>query len=168
MNQASKISLFGIALAIAAAASYLILARQPPMPDVKFAALSGELISTADLRGKVTLINFWATTCAPCVTEMPRMASTYNKFKDRGFETIAVAMEYDPPNNVKAYAERYHLPFKVAMDARGEVAKSFGDVTLTPTTFIIDKKGRIIKSYVGEIDYDQLSLLLEAALKEPA
>ena len=136
------------------------------MPDVKFSTLNGELIASGDLRGKVTLVNFWATSCVTCVAEMPRVISTYNKFKDRGFETIAVAMEYDPPNYVKNYAERNKLPFKVALDARGDLAKIFGDVSMTPTTFIVDKKGRIIKSYLGEPDFDKLHALLDAALKE--
>ena len=163
-----KVSLFAIALAIAAAGIYFAFVRQPQMPEVKFTTLSGELIAPADLRGKVTLVNFWATSCAPCVTEMPRMTETYNKFKDRGFETIAVAMDYDPPNYVKNYVDRNHLPFKVALDTRGEVAKGYGNVTMTPTTFIIDKQGRIIKSYLGELDYPKLDKLLDSALKEPA
>lgn len=124
MNNSLKVSLFGIALAIAAAGAYFAIAPQRAMPQVRFAMLSGELVSTGELRGKVTLVNFWATSCAPCVAEMPRMVNTYNKFKDRGFETIAVAMEFDPPDVVKSYAERNRLPFKVALDARGELARS--------------------------------------------
>jgi peroxiredoxin len=168
MRRSLRLSLSGIALAIAAVGAYFALVRQPAMPEVRFATLSGELVSTADLRGKVTLVNFWATSCVPCVAEMPRMVSTYNRFKDRGFETIAVAMAYDPPLYVKNYSDRNHLPFKVAMDARGEVAKSFGEVSAIPSTFIIDRKGRIIKSYLGEMDSEKLNALLEAALRESA
>ena len=166
MTKSLKITLIGIALAIAAVGAYFAFAQQRAMPDVKFSTLNGELIASGDLRGKVTLVNFWATSCVTCVAEMPRVISTYNKFKDRGFETIAVAMEYDPPNYVKNYTERNKLPFKVALDARGDLAKSFGDVSMTPTTFIVDKKGRIIKSYLGEPDFDKLHALLDAALKE--
>jgi peroxiredoxin len=166
MTKSLKITLIGIALAIAAVGAYFAFAQQRAMPEVKFSTLNGELIASGDLRGKVTLVNFWATSCVTCVAEMPRVISTYNKFKDRGFETIAVAMEYDPPNYVKNYAERNKLPFKVALDARGDLAKSFGDVSMTPTTFIVDKKGRIIKSYLGEPDFAKLHALLDAALKE--
>ena len=166
MTKSLKITLIGAALAIAAVGAYFAFAQQRTIPDVKFSTLTGELIASGDLRGKVTLVNFWATSCVTCVAEMPRVISTYNKFKDRGFETIAVAMEYDPPNYVKNYAERNKLPFKVALDSRGELAKRFGDVTMTPTTFIVDKKGRIIKSYMGEPDFAKLHTLLDAALKE--
>ena len=112
--------------------------------------------------------NFWATSCVTCVKEMPQIIETYNKFKDQGFETIAVAMDYDPPNFVLTYAQQKQLPFKVALDIDGGVAKSFGNVRLTPTTFIIDKRGRVVKQYLGEPDFGQLHALLEAKLKEAA
>ncbi len=165
MTNSLKISLIGITLAIAAVGSYFAFAQLRPMPEVKFSTTKGEIISSADLRGKVTLVNFWATSCAPCITEMPKFVSTYNQFKDRGFETILVAMEYDPPAYVKTYTERNKLPFKVALDARGDIAKGFGDVSITPTTFIVDRQGKIIKSFLGEPDFPKLHEFLDAALK---
>src|SRR3546814_11048392 len=75
----------------------------------------------------------------------------------KGFETIAVAMQYDPANYVKYYADTRKLPFTVAIDAQGEIAKAFGDVKLTPTSFLIDKEGHIIKRYLG--NYDKASFL---------
>ena len=139
-----------------------------PAPEVRFATLKGELVNTSDLRGKVVLVNFWATTCAPCVQEIPALAANHEKYQAQGFDTIAVAMEYDPPLLVKSYAECNQLPFKVALDARGEIAKRFGDVQLVPSSFVIDRQGRIIRSYVGALDFAKLRPILEAALKEPA
>ena len=78
------------------------------------------------------------------------MVETYNKFKGQGLEFVAVAMQYDPPNYVLNYAETRKLPFKVALDAGGDLAKPFGDVAMTPTTFVIGKDGKILKRYVGE------------------
>lgn len=92
------------------------------------------------------------------------MVETYNKYKSRGLDFVAVAMSYDPPNYVLNYAQTRQLPFHVALDVQGEVAKSFGDVQLTPTTFVIDKDGQIIKRYVGEPDFAALHQLLEKAL----
>ena len=154
-----------------AAAAWLYLASAPPVaPQVSFATLKGELLSTSDLRGKVILINFWATSCAPCVKELPGIASAYKKYNAQGFETIAVAMEYDPPNYVKSFSERNQLPFKVALDARGEIAKAFGkingDVRVVPTSFVIDRQGRVIKSYLGELDFVKFEALLVAELKQ--
>jgi peroxiredoxin len=166
MTKSTKISLIAVVLAIACAGVYFAFVQQKPMPQVKFPILSGELVAADDLKGKVTLVNFWATSCAPCITEMPKFVSTYNQFKDRGFETILVAMDFDPPNYVRTFTERNKLPFKIALDARGEIARSFGNVTVIPTTFIIDKKGRIIKSFLGEPDFKQLHQVLDSALKE--
>jgi peroxiredoxin len=95
---------------------------------------------------------------------MPDMVRTYTKYKDQGLEFIAVAMSYDPPNYVLNYAQTRNLPFKVALDAQGDIARSFGDVKLTPTTFVIDKNGNIIKRYVGEPEFPALHQLLEKAL----
>jgi peroxiredoxin len=110
------------------------------------------------------MVNFWATSCVTCVKEMPQMVETYNKFKGQGLEFVAVAMKYDPPNYVLNFTETRKLPFIVALDSGGDIAKSFGDVTLTPTTFVIDKQGKIIMRYVGEPEFSELHALLQKAL----
>jgi peroxiredoxin len=136
-------------------------------PPVTFLSLKGERIAMGQLRGKVVLVEFWATDCATCVKEMPELAATYEKYRARGFETIAVAMRYDPPNYVMAYTERNRLPFTVAFDPMGEVAKAFGDVKLTPTTFLIDRRGAIVARILGERDFTRLQALIEEKLNEP-
>jgi peroxiredoxin len=162
-----QVSLVVVAAAIAVAA-YFALWQVPEAPQVQFRTLAGEKIMTSDLRGKVVLVNFWATSCVTCMAEMPKIVETYNKYKSQGFETVAVAMDYDPPNFVLNYAQQKQLPFKVALDIDGSVARSFGNVRLTPTTFIIDKRGKVIKQFLGEPDFAQLHALLEAKLKEAA
>jgi peroxiredoxin len=154
------------ALAIAAAAAGTLTQRSPA-PQVNFPILSGGSLATSELRGKVVAVNFWATSCVPCVREMPRMVQTYRKFAARGYETIAVAMSHDHPNQVADFAQRRALPFKVALDASGEVARSFGNVRVTPTIFLIDRQGRIVKRYAGEPDWRELHALVEKALDEP-
>ncbi|MES3025823.1 MAG: TlpA disulfide reductase family protein [Pseudomonadota bacterium] len=143
---------------------YASFSSSTPAPDVTFIALNGQKITTQSLRGKVVMVNFWATSCVTCVKEMPQMVDTYNKFKDQGLEFVAVTMAYDPPNYVVNFAETRKLPFKVAMDTSGEIAKAFGDVQMTPTTFLIDKDGKIIRRYVGEPEFKALHELLQKAL----
>lgn len=140
--------------------------NNPQAPQSNFVLIDGSTLTSQDLQGKVTLINFWATTCVSCVKEMPMLADTYNQFKDRGFETIAVAMSYDPPEWVLNFAQTRQLPFKVALDNTGDIARDWGDVRLTPTTFIVDKQGRIIKRYIGEPDFRALHQLLDQLLAE--
>lgn len=137
-----------------------------PAPPSTFVLLDGSKSTTADLKGKVTLVNFWATTCVSCVKEMPQLAATYDKFKSRGFETVAVAMSYDPPSYVVSFAQSRQLPFKVAIDNTGEVARAWGDIKITPTTFIVNKNGQIVKRYIGEPDFDALHQLLDKLLNE--
>jgi peroxiredoxin len=135
-------------------------------PESTFVLLNGSKQTTADMKGKVTLVNFWATSCVTCVAEMPRIVSTYDKYKDRGYDTLAVAMSYDPPSYVVNYAETRKLPFKVAIDNTGAVAKAWGDVQLTPTTYLVNKRGEIVKRYVGEPDFAALHQLIEKLLAE--
>jgi peroxiredoxin len=146
------------------AGGYATLTQQAKVPAVTFISLKGDKISTDSLRGKVVMVNFWATSCTTCVKEMPQMVDTYNKYKGQGLEFVAVAMSYDAPNYVINYTETRKLPFTVALDPAGDLAKSFGDVALTPTTFVIDKHGKIIKRYVGEPSFNELHALLEKAL----
>ena len=135
-------------------------------PESTFVLLDGSKTSTADLKGKVTLVNFWATSCTTCVAEMPKVISTYNKYKNRGYDTLAVAMSYDPPSYVVNYTETRQLPFKVAIDNTGAVAKAWGDVQLTPTTYLVNKRGEIVKQFVGEPDFAALHQLIEKLLAE--
>jgi peroxiredoxin len=135
-------------------------------PESTFVLLDGSKKTTSDLKGKVTLVNFWATSCVTCVAEMPKIISTYNKYQGKGYDTLAVAMSYDPPSYVVNYAETRKLPFKVAIDNTGTVAKAWGDVQLTPTTYVVNKRGEIVKQYVGEPDFAALHQLIEKLLAE--
>jgi peroxiredoxin len=156
--------LAGIAVLAIAAIAYFSLSAPQAAPSVTYTGLDGQKFTSESLKGKVVMVNFWATSCATCVKEMPQMVQTYNKYKDQGLEYVAVAMSYDPPNYVLNYAQTRSLPFRIALDTKGELAKSFGDVKLTPTTYVIDKQGNIIKRYVGEPEFAQLHKLLEKAL----
>ncbi|GAA6142808.1 TlpA disulfide reductase family protein [Hydrogenophaga sp. 5NK40-0174] len=135
-------------------------------PQSEFVLLDGSKTDTAALKGKVVLVNFWATTCVSCVKEMPELVHTFDKYKDRGFDTVAVAMSYDPPAWVVNFAQSRQLPFKVAIDNTGEVATAWGDVQLTPTTYLLDKKGQVVKRFVGAPDFDALHQLIESLLAE--
>lgn len=137
-----------------------------PAPEFSYTLLDGTQASSRDLRGKVVLVNFWATSCVTCVKEMPEIVATYRKYSARGYETLAVAMSYDPPAYVASFAQSRGLPFGVVIDNTGAIAAGFGDVRLTPTSFLLDKKGGIVKRYVGEPDFAALHGLVEQLLAE--
>ena len=159
-----RIIVAAAAVAIAAWAAWVSL-KPAPAPHVRFATLSGEMVSTAELRGKVVLVNFWATWCADCVREMPKMVETWRKYAPRGYEMLAVAVQSDDPRQVARFAKERALPFKVGRDATGNIAKSFGgEVRITPTSILIDRDGNIVQRFVGEPDWAALHATLEKLL----
>jgi len=162
---ATSLARLSTAIAVAAALTLAGCARETA-PDVRYTLLDGSSHQSAELRGRVVLVNFWATSCVTCVKEMPEIVATHQKFAARGYETLAVAMSYDPPAYVVNFAETRKLPFKVAIDNTGEIAKRFGDVQLTPTTFLLNKRGEIVKRYVGEPDFAELHAQVEKLLAE--
>lgn len=135
-------------------------------PASSMVLLDGKSFTTEQMNGKVTLVNFWATSCVTCVAEMPEIIATYKKFAPQGYDTVAVAMSYDPPAFVVNFAQSRQLPFKVAIDNTGAVAKAWGDVKLTPTTYLVNKKGEIVKRYVGTPDFAAMNALIEKLLAE--
>lgn len=151
-------------LAVVVAASLEEAASKAP--QTSFVLLDGKTITTADLRGKVALVNFWATSCTTCVAEMPMVAQTFQKYHARGYETIAVAMSYDPPAYVLNFARSRNLPFPVAIDNTGAAARAWGDVKITPTTYLLDKRGVIVKRFVGRPDFNELHKLIEQLLAQ--
>ncbi len=155
-----------LAVAIAAGAAVFLGTGQAAAPASTFVLLDGSKQTTADLRGKVTLVNFWATSCVTCVGEMPELVATHDKYKDKGYRTLAVAMSYDPPAYVVNFTQSRKLPFDVAIDNTGAVAKAWGDVNLTPTTYLVNKRGEIVKRYIGAPDFAELHRLIEKLLAE--
>lgn len=166
MKKMNSVFLLALTLAVAlAAGAYFTGQRSTSLaPDSKFVLLDASTTTTANFKGKVTLVNFWATSCTTCVAEMPALTTTYNKFQAKGYDMVAVAMQYDPPSYVVNFAETRKLPFKVAIDNTGAIAKAWGDVRLTPTTFLLDRHGNIVKRYVGEPNMTELHALIEKLL----
>lgn len=151
---------------LAVAAGVFLSTGSAQAPASTFVLLDGTQKSTSDLKGRVTLVNFWATSCTTCVGEMPELVATHTKYHARGFDTLAVAMSYDPPAYVVNFAESRKLPFQVAIDNTGAAAKAWGDVALTPTTYVVDKHGQIVKRYIGSPDFAELHRLIEKLLAE--
>lgn len=156
--------LIPITLLVLLAALIISLAQKPKSPDVTFTTLQGEKITMESLKGKVVLVNFWATDCPGCIKEMPDLINTYNQYKAKGFEVVAVAMPYDPPAQVLNYSTQKSLPFPVMHDGLSEMVQAFGGVNLTPTTFLYDKQGNRLQRIIGELNFVQLRQLLDKEL----
>ncbi len=157
-----------VVLAVGGYLGWSALDQKPAAPNVAFNLIDGKTIDTAALRGKVVLVDFWATSCTTCVGEMPQLVKTYDQFAPKGFDLVAVAMHYDSPEFVRNFAQQRQLPFTVAYDASGSAARAFREVRLTPTSFLIDKSGHIVKQYVGPPDFPELHQLINRLLAQNA
>lgn len=158
--------LLAVAIGVGAYLSFDRPGPPQPVPHVSYTLLDGNTASTATWPGRVTLVNFWATSCAVCLQEMPALIETHQRFQTRGFDTLAVAMKYDPPASVAHYAQTRQLPFGVAIDNTGAIAEGFGNIRGTPTTLLVDKRGRVVKRIVGQPDFGQLHALIERLIAE--
>lgn len=128
--------------------------------------LDGSTRPGAVVTGQVTLVNFWATTCTICMAEMPQMVELFKTYRGQGFATVAVAMAYDPPASVIRYSQSRQLPFDVVIDNTGAVARAWGGVEATPTSFLVNRHGEIVQRFVGAPDFAALAEQIEKLLKE--
>ncbi len=112
----------------------------------------GNWIRLSDYRGKVVFLNFWATWCAACVVEMPAMEKLHRRLKDKDFVMVAINMQ-ESDAQVKAFFEKLKLSFTALLDSSGEVAAGFA-VNALPTTFVLDKEGRIVGAAIGPREWD--------------
>ena len=161
----------GIGLAVAMllliamlAALPFVASRPRPAPEVAMTTIMGETRSIAGLEGRPVLVSFWSTTCTPCMREMPAKTALHRRYEPAGLVTLAVAMAYDDPAQVAAFARARLLPFDVVVDSDGMLAQAFDQTQTTPTKFLIDPQGRIVRIYVGGTDFEDLGQRIEGML----
>jgi peroxiredoxin len=118
----------------------------PKAPEFSIKALDGKNIRLSDYKGKVVIVDFWATTCPPCRMEIPGFVKLYDKYKSKGLVIIGAAADY--PERVKKFVKENKMIYPVGF-ADGQMAEKFGGIMGIPTTFVIDKTGNIVKKYVG-------------------
>ncbi len=130
-------------------------------PNLIFTTIYGKKIQLSKLIGKPVIVTFWATDCASCIKEIPQLIELYNNFHTKGLEIIAVAMYYDPPNHVLEMSKAKQIPYDVALDLKAEHAFAFGQVQLTPTTFLISPSGDISMKIEGLLNMPKLQQLIQ-------
>jgi peroxiredoxin len=143
---------------------FLNLNDKKQAPNLSFTTIDGKAMNIASLKGKVVVVNFWATYCPGCIEEMPDLVRTYQQYHDQGLEIIAVSIADDPLNQVVNFVKKNALPFPVVHDSDASISQAFDQVSLTPTSFIIDQQGRVIGKTIGKLDFMSLNKLLEQSL----
>ncbi len=128
-------------------------------PDFELSDKSGKRYSLSSLRGKVVLVNFWATWCPPCRAEMPSMEQLYKNYgRDGGLELLAINVEPEGPDIIDEFSKEYPHSFPVVFDLDATVQEKYG-VFKFPETFIIDKNGIIVERVIGAIDWTEPDVL---------
>ncbi|WP_305906699.1 TlpA disulfide reductase family protein [Methylomarinum sp. Ch1-1] len=135
-----------------------------PAPAAAFKTIDNEDISLGALKGKPVIVTFWATDCPGCIEEIPHLIELYRQYHRRGLEIIAVSMYYDPPSHVVNMRTAKQLPYDVVLDLRAEHSQAFGNVMLTPTTFLISPEGNIVMQKIGVFDLQDMKARIEALL----
>lgn len=155
-----------IAVAIISLLAYVWLspAGIGEAPELKLYPLDNRSLRLEDFRGKPVLVTFWATSCSGCIKEIPHLLELHNKLANRGFNIIAIAMNYDPPSHVTELVKRRQLPYIVTMDVDGSASRAFGNIQLTPTSFLISPEGRIVMKKIGEMNMPKVTAKIEAML----
>lgn len=164
--KAKDILLGLFALALVGALAYVWLSPEglKRAPDIALRTIDGNEVNLAELRGKPVLVTFWATSCPGCVKEIPHLIELHQEFGPRGLQLVAVAMSYDPPDHVLAMRDARQIPYPIALDIKGEAARAFGDVRLTPTSFLIAPDGRIVRQKIGEMEMADVRAQIRAML----
>ena len=152
----AQITLFAVTLLGALAWLWFAPASLKTSPDISLLTIKGEEIQLAGLQGKPVLVTFWATTCPSCVKEIPHLIELYDELAPQGLEIIGITMDYDPPNRVLAMSKARNIPYPIALDIHADAARAFGNVRLTPTSFLIAPDGRIVYQKTGTINMARL------------
>lgn len=157
-----KFWLLGLA---AAGVLLLVLGPAKTAPDLALTTITGKQVALRQLRGKVTLVTFWATDCPSCLAEIPDLIDLYRRYHERGLEIIAIAMNYDPPSRVVALSKNQSIPYDVVLDLKSDYAQAFGQVRLTPSTFLIDAKGALAAEQTGQFEPEAMKAKISQLLK---
>lgn len=154
MNSRGLLIIIMCAVALLAALGYLWTAPAAlkTAPDIGLMTVDGRELQLANLQGRPVLVTFWATTCNSCISEIPHLIALYDELAPQGLEIIGITMDYDPPNRVLALRKARNIPYPVVLDIQAEAARAFGDVRLTPTSFLIAPNGQIAHQRTGKMN----------------
>lgn len=123
-------------------------AKRPMAADFTLHALDGSEVSLRQFRGKVVLLNFWATWCGPCRREIPDFIAMTDDYKDKDFEIIGVSVDQGGVNQVRPFVRSAKINYTILVDG-GRISPAYGGIPSIPTTFMIDREGRIAEKFVG-------------------
>lgn len=132
-------------------------------PNFTLLDLEGKPFSFSDLKGKVVILDFWATWCPPCREEIPHFKALYSQYKSEGLEVVGISVDKGGVNVVKSFARDYEINYPILMGNQ-EVAADYGGIRGIPTTFVVDRQGRIVEKFVGYRDKEVFESVIQKLL----
>jgi len=123
----------------------------------------GKTYSLESLKGKIIVLNFWATWCPPCRAEIPDFKKVYSEYRDKGVEILGVSLDHKGWGVIKPFLEQWEINYPVVLGGAG-IARDYGNVRSIPTTFIIDKNGKVVDQHVGAMNEKMLVKMFEKLL----
>jgi len=156
-----KTTIFALALLLAATTIHAQVGEQAPAFSLK--DNDGKTYSPESLKGKVIVLNFWATWCPPCRAEIPAFKTVYDKYREKGVEILGVSLDHKGWDVIRPFLKQHEINYPVVLGG-ADIAKAYGNIRSIPTTVIIDRKGKVIDSHVGAMSEAQLVKLFEKLL----
>ncbi len=142
-----------VLLLIAAAGYFRFMSpRLDHAPEISLLSVDGEELRLSAYRGRPLLVAFWSVTCPSCIREIPHLIELYRELAPQGLEIIGIATAFDPPNRVLETRKSHGMPYPISLDIHADAARAFGNVRVTPTSFLIAPDGRIVQRKVGKLD----------------
>jgi peroxiredoxin len=133
-------------------------------PDFELADLNGKPVKLSDYHGKAVVVNFWATWCGPCKTEMPWLVDLQQKYGPEGLQILGVAMDDSGKDTITEFAKDMHINYPVLM-GKEAVAQRYGNVQFLPATFYVDRNGKIVDRVFGIVDRSEIEANVKRALE---
>lgn len=134
-------------------------------PAFSTSKLDSSPVTLEDYKGKVVLLHFWATWCAPCIEEMLHMESLWKKYQDKGLIVVAVTVQEKPEGQIKAFSEKMGLSFPILLDIKGEISALY-DLAAMPSSYLISRDGKVVARIKGTGDWSdsEIKQLIESLL----
>jgi len=134
-------------------------------PEFALPDLDGKIVKSGDLKGKVVILDFWATWCPPCRQEIPHFVALQSKYRNQGLAIVGLSLDQGGASVVRPFAEEHNVNYMMLI-ANDETAMGYGGITGIPTTFVIDKDGKIVKRFLGYTDPEVFEETIRPLLAE--